>query len=578
MSFLDKKTIRGKPVKDILLLRNIDYKGTFYKKFPHVYNIYAIGMISCISGLMFGFDISSMSSMIGTKRYKRYFGHPGPTAQGGITGSMAAGSFLGSLLSPNFSDTFGRKMSLHICSVFWIIGAVIQCAAQGKAMLVVGRILSGIGIGFGSSAAPVYCSEISPPKIRGLISGLFQFSITVGIMILFYIGYGCHFINGTASFRLTWGLQMIPGFVLALGVLFLPESPRWLANHDRWDEAETIVANVAANGDREDEQVKFQMEEIKEQVLIDAAAKDFTFKDLFRPKTRKKTIVGISAQMWQQLCGMNVMMYYIVYIFNMAGYTGNANLVASSIQYVLNVGMTIPALFLIDKAGRRPVLVVGGILMFTWLFAVAGLLATYSVPAPGGVDGDSTVTIKIPHKHKPAARAVIACSYLFVCSYAPTWGIGIWIYCSEIFNNMERAKGSSVSTATNWAFNFALAMFVPSSFKNINWRTYIIFGAFSVALTVQTFFMFPETRGKTLEEIDQMWAENIPAWKTGNYIPQLPVVEDEEGNKLGLLGNTHHLEDVNSNEKSEQSNSNTESNSQSNSNNNSIHSVRNDNV
>ena len=225
------------PLKDKILLHNINYQGTFYKKFPQLYNIYLIGLISCISGLMFGFDISSMSSMIGTKEYKRYFGHPDATRQGGITGAMSAGSFLGSLISPNFSDTFGRKMSMQICSILWIIGCVIQCASQDVAMLVVGRVIAGIGIGFGSSAAPVYCSEIAPPTIRGLISGLFQFSVTVGIMILFYVGYGCHFINGAASFRLTWGLQMIPGFILGVGVLFLPESPRWLANHDRWDEA-----------------------------------------------------------------------------------------------------------------------------------------------------------------------------------------------------------------------------------------------------------------------------------------------------------------------------------------------------
>ncbi|CAH03072.1 sugar porter family MFS transporter [Kluyveromyces lactis] len=536
-------------LKNWLLLRDIQYEGTFYKKFPHVYNIYVIGFIACISGLMFGFDIASMSSMIGTDVYKDYFSNPDSLTYGGITASMAGGSFLGSLISPNFSDAFGRKVSLHICAALWIIGAILQCAAQDQAMLIVGRVISGMGIGFGSSAAPVYCSEISPPKIRGTISGLFQFSVTVGIMVLFYIGYGCHFIDGAAAFRITWGLQMVPGLILMVGVFFIPESPRWLANHDRWEETSLIVANIVANGDVNNEQVRFQLEEIKEQVIIDSAAKNFGYKDLFRKKTLPKTIVGVSAQMWQQLCGMNVMMYYIVYIFNMAGYTGNTNLVASSIQYVLNVVMTIPALFLIDKFGRRPVLIIGGIFMFTWLFSVAGILATYSVPAPGGVNGDDTVTIQIPSENTSAANGVIASSYLFVCFFAPTWGIGIWIYCSEIFNNMERAKGSALSAATNWAFNFALAMFVPSAFKNISWKTYIIFGVFSVALTIQTFFMFPETKGKTLEEIDQMWVDNIPAWRTANYIPQLPIVKDEEGNKLGLLGNPQHLEDVHSNEK-----------------------------
>lgn len=551
---------------DLLLFRNVQYEGKFYKKFPQIYNIYVIGVIACISGMMFGFDISSMSSMIGTQVYKDYFDSPDSLTQGGITASMAGGSLLGSLISPNFSDAYGRKVSMHVCSALWIIGAILQCAAQDQAMLIVGRVISGMGIGFGSSSAPVYCAEVAPPKIRGLISGLFQFSVTIGIMILFFIGYGCHFINGAAAFRVTWGLQIVPGLVLLVGLFFVPESPRWLANHDRWDETRTIVANIAANGDIEDEQVIFQLDEIKEQVLIDEAAKNFSYKDLFRKKTLPKTIVGVSAQMWQQLCGMNVMMYYIVYIFNMAGFTGNTNLISSAIQYVLNVIMTIPALFLIDKVGRRPLLIVGGILMFSWLFAVAGLLATYSVPVPGGVDGDTTVNIRIPDSSKSAANGVIACSYLFVCSFAPTWGVGIWIYCSEIFNNMERAKGSALSTATNWAFNFALAMFVPSAFRNISWKTYIIFGVFSVALTIQTFFMFPETRGKTLEEIDQMWADNIPAWKTSSYVPQLPVLEDEEGHKLGVMGNAQHLEYNKSTEKAllEKSDSNSNSNISSN--------------
>lgn len=536
-------------LKNKLLLRDVQYRGAFYDRFPKIYNVYVIGIVSCISGLMFGFDISSMSSMIATDHYKHYFDTPDSITQGGITASMAGGSFLGSLVSSSVTDAFGRRVSLHVCATLWIIGAILQCASQDRAMLIVGRVISGLGIGFGSSAAPVYCSEVAPPKIRGFICGLFQLSVTVGIMVLFFIGYGCHFIDGTASFRITWGIQMVPGFVLLFATFFLPESPRWLANHDRWEETSEVVSRIGAHGNLDDPEVKLQLEEIREQVIIDQVALNFGYKDLFRKKTLPKTIVGLSAQMWQQLCGMNVMMYYIVYIFEMAGSTGNTVLLSGSIQYVLNVVMTIPALFLVDKAGRRPVLIAGGIFMFIWLFVVAGLLATYSVPQPNGFDGDDTVRISIPDSHKPAARGVIAASYLFVCSFAPTWGVGIWIYCSEIFNNMERAKGSALSAAVNWAFNFALAMFVPSAFRNINWKTYIIFGVFSVALTIQTFFMFPETRGKTLEEIDQMWADNIPAWRTGSYVPMLPVVEDDEGNKLGLIARSQHLETVEGNEK-----------------------------
>lgn len=502
--------------------KRIDFKGTIYNKFPKVYNIFVIGFTACISGLMFGFDVSSMSSMIGTDGYKKYFGSPGPTEQGGITACMPAGSFVACLVAPYFSDNFGRRVSLHLCAVFWMIGAVLQCASQDLAMLCVGRVISGIGVGFGSSVTPVYCSELAPPKIRGAIGGLFQFSVTLGIMILFFIGYGAHFINGAGSFRLTWGIELVPGTCLFMAVFFLPESPRWLALHDRWEESENIVARVGAKGDRENAQVRIQLEEIKEQVELEKEAESFQLKDLFRPKTRLKTIVGMLAQMWQQMCGMNVMMYYIVYIFTMAGYKGGAVLVSGSIQYVLNVVMTIPALFLMDKCGRRPVLLIGGAFMAAWLFAVAGLLATYSIPYPNGYEGDKTVRIAIPKKDKPAASGVIACSYLFVCSFAPSWGVCIWIYCAEIFNNTERAKGSGLCTAINWIFNFALALFVPSAFKNLTWKTYIMFGVFSVALTINTFLMFPETKGKTLEEIDQMWEAHVPAWKSHSWVPTIP--------------------------------------------------------
>lgn len=272
-------------VKDKILLRNVDYHGRLYDKFPKIYNVYVIGAVACISGLMFGFDISSMSSMIGTDPYREFFNYPSSTAQGGITASMAGGSLLGSLVSPNFSDTFGRRFSLHVCATLWIIGAIMQCASQNQGMLIAGRVISGMGIGFGSSVAPVYCSEVAPPNIRGTICGLFQFSVTLGIMILFYIGFGCHYINGTASFRVTWGLQMVPGLILLAGTFFLSESPRWLTNHGRWVESFDIVARIAAKGNRKDPHVKLQLEEIKEQVLIDQKAVDFSYRHLFCKKT-----------------------------------------------------------------------------------------------------------------------------------------------------------------------------------------------------------------------------------------------------------------------------------------------------
>jgi sugar porter (SP) family MFS transporter len=375
-------------------------------------NPYLMAAIATIGGMLFGFDISSVSAFVGQEQYRQYFNSPNSLTQGGITASMAGGSFLGSLAAGYLSDHLGRRPVIQIASWAWIIGAAIQCSSINIGQLIAGRVIAGVGIGFASSQVPVYVAELSPKEIRGRLVGLFQWSVTWGIMIMFYIGYGCSFIPGPASFRTAWGIQMVPGFLLFLGTLVLPESPRWLANKDRWEEAIQIIANVQAKGDINHSDVLIEVEEIKEVVRIDHESKGVTMLDLFRKDSLKRTMVGIWAQIWQQMTGINVTMYYITYIFNMAGYTGNSGLVSSSINFVINVVMTIPALLWIDSWGRRPLLLVGAVLMMTWLFATAGLLATFSVPVPE-VGGNDQIRIEIPAENSAAAKAVIACSFLF---------------------------------------------------------------------------------------------------------------------------------------------------------------------
>ena len=206
------------------------------------------------------------------------------------------------------------------------------------------------------------------------------------------------------------------------------------------------------------------------------------------------------------------MMYYITYVFGMAGLSGNINLVASSIQYVINVFMTVFALIYIDRWGRRGPLVAGALLMATWMYANAGIMATYGQAAPeGGVDNIAEQSWQISGA---PANAVIACTYLFVASYAPTWGPVSWIYPPELFPLRVRGKAVAITTSSNWIFNFALSYFVPPAFVNIQWRVYIIFGVFCTAMAIHTFFLFPETSGKTLEDIEEMFLSGVPAWKT----------------------------------------------------------------
>ncbi|CUM57470.1 uncharacterized protein AC631_02784 [Debaryomyces fabryi] len=512
--------------------------NAYLDKFPKIYNVYIIAMISCISGMMFGIDISSMSVFVSDNDYLRFFNSPNSELQGFITASMALGSFFGAISASFVSEPFGRRPSLIICGFFWVVGAAIQSSSQNVAQLIIGRIIGGYGVGFGSSVAPVYGSEMAPRKIRGLIGGLFQFSVTLGILIMYFVSYGCHFINGVGSFRLAWGLQMIPGLVIMTGVLFIPESPRWLAKQNLWDQAEKIVAEIQAKGNREDPDVMIEVSEIKEQIFASEKLRSFTFADLFTKNYISRTIVAVSAQIWQQLAGLNVMNYYVVYIFEMAGYTGNNNLIASCIQYCIKVGVTGIALLFMDRFGRRPLLLFGAAGMMVWQYAVAGLFATYSEPYNDS--GNDTVRMKIPIERKPVGKAIIASCFLFVAAYALTWGVTIWVYCAEVWgDNAARQRGAAVSTSANWIFNFALAMYTPSSFKNITWKTYIIYATFCACMFIHVLFFFPETKGKRLEEIGQMWQDKVPAWRTRLWQPDVPFFSDKE---LHSKMNVEHVE------------------------------------
>lgn len=214
----------------------------------------------------------------------------------------------------------------------------------------------------------------------------------------------------------------------------------------------------------------------------------------------------------------------------MANLSGNLLLISSSIQYVINVMMTIPALLWVDRWGRRPTLLIGAFFMMTWLYVNSAVLASKGHAAPeGGLEGVAAQSWLV---EGPASKVVIACSYLFVASFAISWGPVSWIYPPELFPLRVRGKAVALCTSSNWLFNFALGYFVPPAFENIQWKTYLIFGVFCTAMGLHVFFMFPETAGKTLEEIEGMFTDpngikyiGTPAWKTRNAVKRAAVLE-----------------------------------------------------
>ncbi|GAA6022344.1 hypothetical protein JCM10207_003294 [Rhodosporidiobolus poonsookiae] len=221
-------------------------------------------------------------------------------------------------------------------------------------------------------------------------------------------------------------------------------------------------------------------------------------------------------------------MYYIVYIYASAGLTGRrAELIASSVQYALGVLVTIPAVIWLDKVGRRGTMFWGAVCMAFFLMLIGALQASYGHPIEDAAESETTTWVI--EGNKSVSYAIIVFSYLFVCSFASTWGPCSWTYASEIFPTRVRGKAVSFATASNWVFNFALSYSTPPAFRDIQWKTYFLYMTFNCCAAIHVFFMFPETKGFTLEEMEEVFDGNaFTAWKAGKNVRRRAVEGDVE--------------------------------------------------
>ena len=269
-----------------------------------------MALVATVGGMLFGFDISSMSAIVITRQYIDYFDNPHGVTQGAIGSALAAGSIVGSLMAGPISDRIGRRDSIMFACGWWLVGTAVQVATRGIGSLIAGRVLNGVCVGITSSQVPVYLAEIARRERRGRIIIIQQLAIEWGIFFMYFIGYGCSFIDGTASFRTAWGTQFIPCVLLLLGLPFLPRSPRWLAKVGREDEAIATLASIQARGNRDDPLVVAEWEEITTTLAAERESprgwRKFVWNGMW-----KRTLAGMSVQAWQQMSGANVIVYYI---------------------------------------------------------------------------------------------------------------------------------------------------------------------------------------------------------------------------------------------------------------------------
>ncbi|KAK4071904.1 hypothetical protein Trihar35433_3968 [Trichoderma harzianum] len=434
-------------------------------------NIYVITAFLVIGGLLQGFDISSLSAILSTKPFKEEFDSPTADQQGGMF----------------------------------------------------------------TSTGPLFLAELSRPETRGRILSFQQWSITWGALIMYYITFGTQYTKSDAVFRVPWAVQMFPALVLFVALFFIPESPRWLASQDRWEEALDVLASVHGQGNQQAPIVQAQYAEIRESMAVSESQGEVKWAELIHPDNIHRISNGIFVHIWTQLSGNNALLYYIVYIFQMAGLTGNVKLIASSVQYIINVVFTLPAILFLDRIGRRPALIGGAFFMMIWLYSTAGVMAQYGHYVPGGFDGSSAVTWTMNDDAKSAKAAVIAFTYLLVATYSFTWAPISWCYPSEIYPIRLRGKAVSIATSANWILGFANNYYTPPAFQNIQWKTFIIFGTFNVVACLHAFFFFPETKRRSLEDIDELFASGVKPWKSST-LPKADrlheLVEEADKGKL----------------------------------------------
>lgn len=438
-----------------------------------------IAVAAGVAGLMYGFDTAVISGAIG---YLSEVYNLSPAMEGWVISCVMIGGVLGVAMSGFLSDKYGRKNIMFLSAILFIISALGSAFATGVTMLVIARIIGGFGIGFASALSVTYISECAPPHIRGRLGSLYQLFTIFGICATFYVNYG---VANSGSYA--WGLEegwrwmlgygTIPGIIFFILLFFIPESPRYLIQKGKDDEAFHTLKRI--NGD---EVARKEAKEIKASIKVEQST---SIKQLLKPGLRMAMGVGIFLALFNQVIGMNAVTYYGPDIFRSVGFENNTEFLATSIIGSVQVVFTIVALLLIDKLGRKKLMAVGSLLMAIFMVLIGSVF--YFEPANSG----------------PLLIIFIAG---FTAAFCVSMGPIPWIMIPEIFPNHLRGKAVGIATMFLWGANWAIGQFTPILINNMGGAfTFWMFAVINVICFTFVMTIVPETKNKTLEEIGNLW-------------------------------------------------------------------------
>ncbi|KAK2761417.1 hexose carrier protein [Colletotrichum kahawae] len=442
-----------------------------------------------IGGFLFGYDSGIITSTIALDTFKAYFSDPSDTVTGGIVSAFQGGAILGTIINMMFANWMGRRNTIFVGSVVSCIGSALQAGSVNMTMLIIGRFLGGAAVGQLTSTIPMYASELSEARHRGVLSGLLQWMLSWGFFVAQWLGYGCSFNHTAFSWRFPLAFQCLPGIILISGVYFLQESPRWLMERDRHEEARASLNKLRSGLDEETIDLEFR--EIRDVILADRAVGDVSWKSIItKPSWRKRLLLGCGIQAFGPLSGINVINYYGPRIYEILGIQTQESLMIIGISGALSIVYCTIGLWLLDRVGRVKPLIV----------SAAGLGASLLVNA--------VQAQYINENNTNQLRSMVAMNFVFNMLYTPL-GIISWVYPAEIFPVEVRALGNAITTFTNWTVNLVFAQFSPQALTSIGFRYFYVFFVFNLIAMLCYIFFFPETKGRTLEQMDELFGDQL---------------------------------------------------------------------
>ena len=455
--------------------------------------IYIVSTIAALAGLLFGFDTGIISGallfiekdfVISTEMKEL------------IVSSVLLGAMIGSLLSGRLTDRFGRKRLMLLISALFITGTLIASSATQVIAILMGRLFIGLAIGMGSYTAPLYIAEVSPSELRGALVSLNQLAITIGILCSYLINFAFTSIEG--SWRIMFAIGIIPAMLLCIGMFFLPESPRWLIKQNLMNQAIKTLERL-----RNSKNVHKEIADIKKSLQL----KQANFREIFSPWIRPVLFLGAMLGFIQQVTGINTIIYYAPTIFQLAGFKDASTSILATVGIgVVNVLATIFAVFFIDRIGRRPLLLVGLVGMFLCLL---GLSFAFQF-------SEQTYLMR---------WLALACTFIYIICFAISLGAILWLLVSEIFPLEVRATAMGIAVFSCWFWNFV----VSSTFLTLlnamgPSKTFFLYALMCVFSFIFCIYKVPETKGVTLEQIEDNIRNRIPLRSIGQAFPNLSKI------------------------------------------------------